>query len=820
MQVAVFWPKSLPLTQVRYGSVPETWTSFFTKTMKTLTFLLALLPLATALFGQQKSATPLPANNRQPAATGQTWAVVVGISDYQEAAIPDLRFADKDAEAFAQFLRSPGGGALDEDHLKVFVNQNATGAKVLTAFDWLLDVCREGDQAIIYFSGHGDVERKTISQPGYLLCWDAPPQVYKVGGTVKVEDLKDIVATLSLQNKTRIVVITDACHAGKLAGESFGGAQATTANLAQTFANEIKILSCQPNEFSLEGEQWGGGHGAFSYHLVDGLYGLADKNKDAGVTLSEIDRYLEERVTAEVSPLSQIPMVVGNKAERIASVNAQVLSQLQQYKSGQLAAFSPTDSRGLEDEVLTGVDSSIRARYFAFKKALQDKRYFEPAGDCAEDHYAVLSAEPGLRPLYGFMKRNYAAELQDNAQQAVKRILFRANEETHIWFSPGKIRSIYGPYPRMLERAATLLGPEHYMYSILLARKAFFEGGIICLQKVYFKDLVTGAGAVSKFQESLALEPNAPHTKLWMAWTYYFNMQNRDSAYYYVSLAIEDAPLWVLPRAMKVRFLTEDRKLDQAKAELDKLLAIDSTDLIGIDQLSNWYMYQGKLQESIAVYDTALAKINGALPMTRAFVELNKILPLGFLKRKEEALRAFHQYVAYDSLSGFPYHFLANMYYFVREYDQAVHYLKIALEKDPSMIWCYSLMGDVLIVQQRFEEAEQVLGQGLDRDSTYMPLVNALGGVYQATGRLELAEARFKRAIELDGAFMAPWFNLSTIYARTERFPEALDYLDKAIQLGLRNYDQIQNASALAALRELPEYKTLMRKHFPNKVKD
>ncbi|MBK9017573.1 MAG: hypothetical protein IPM82_27970, partial [Saprospiraceae bacterium] len=26
-------------------------------------------------------------------------------------------------------------------------------------------------------------------------------------------------------------------------------------------ANEVKILSCQPSRFSLEGEQWGGGRG-------------------------------------------------------------------------------------------------------------------------------------------------------------------------------------------------------------------------------------------------------------------------------------------------------------------------------------------------------------------------------------------------------------------------------------------------------------------------------------------------------------------------------------------------------------------------------
>ena len=39
-------------------------------------------------------------------------------------------------------------------------------------------------------------------------------------------------------------------------------------------------MSCQPNEYSIEGEQWGGGRGAFSYHLVDALYGLADANAD------------------------------------------------------------------------------------------------------------------------------------------------------------------------------------------------------------------------------------------------------------------------------------------------------------------------------------------------------------------------------------------------------------------------------------------------------------------------------------------------------------------------------------------------------------
>ncbi|MGB3226661.1 MAG: hypothetical protein WBB02_01715, partial [Saprospiraceae bacterium] len=56
--------------------------------------------------------------NNQKSKVNNTYAVVVGISDYQDPGIPDLRFADRDAEAFKNYLRSNAGGNLDGDHLK------------------------------------------------------------------------------------------------------------------------------------------------------------------------------------------------------------------------------------------------------------------------------------------------------------------------------------------------------------------------------------------------------------------------------------------------------------------------------------------------------------------------------------------------------------------------------------------------------------------------------------------------------------------------------------------------------------------------------
>ena len=124
--------------------------------MKTLTICFFFL-FSLSLLAQEKGVSPISTVGTD--GTGTTFAVVVGISDYQDEGIPDLRFADKDAEAFAAFLQSTAGGNLDEDHLKVLINEKATQAQFAAALDWLWEVAGENDKAIIYFSGHGDVEK-------------------------------------------------------------------------------------------------------------------------------------------------------------------------------------------------------------------------------------------------------------------------------------------------------------------------------------------------------------------------------------------------------------------------------------------------------------------------------------------------------------------------------------------------------------------------------------------------------------------------------------------------------------------------------------
>ncbi len=491
---------------------------------------------------------------------GTTRAVVVGISDYQADGITDLRFAHRDAEAFAAWLRSPAGGSLPDDNIQLLLNEKATKAQFDAALGWLLEHSKEGDQALIYFSGHGDVDSKIIGQEGFLLFWDTPFQSY-ICGAYPLYFLKSVISTLSMQNKAKVVMIADACRAGKLAGSAIGGAQITNENLRQQFAHEIKILSCQPNEVSIESEQWGGGRGVFSYHLVDGMYGMADGNSDGQVTLSEMDRYLEDHVTREVAPMEQTPMIVGDKKERLAQVLPDVLALWKKGKEGQPVQFKQVEQRGLEDETLAKVDTNTRKLYFAFKRAVLEKVFLEPADSCADAYYEKLMAVAELKPLHGAMTRNFAAALQDDAQQWVNKYLQSITAGSE-WKQPKG-------YDILLARAAELLGKEHYMYGNLKGKEYFFKARD--LYKYGPEDANKDIQFTQYIQQGLAYDDKAPY--LYFHLTYYETDKLKIIELF--KKAVELAPNWVRAQMSIGLYYSELGNFKVAKEYYLKARALD-----------------------------------------------------------------------------------------------------------------------------------------------------------------------------------------------------------------------------------------------------
>ena len=130
----------------------------------------------------------------------------------------------------------------------------------------------------------------------------------------------------------------------------------------------------------------------FSYHLVNGLYGKADNNNDAKVTLLELGRYLEDNVSKEADPHQQMPMTVGNKMEKMSDVFPEKLEEILALERNQSEPTFKLGTKGdLEEIILASVDSSAQETYAFFKETLVSKQFFEPAGACAEDYFTSLS---------------------------------------------------------------------------------------------------------------------------------------------------------------------------------------------------------------------------------------------------------------------------------------------------------------------------------------------------------------------------------------------------------------------------------------------
>ncbi len=816
--------------------------------MKVLLTVITIL-YSSFVMAQTKGASPVaPAPGMTPEGQPKnTYAVVVGISDYQDADIPDLRYADKDAEAFANFLRSPAGGGLSGDRIQILLNQNATAGRVAEALDALLEKTKEGDQVIIYFSGHGDVERKTISQPGFLLCWDSPSRVYMGGGTYSLAYLQEVVSTLSLQNKAKVFIITDACHAGKLAGSQINGSQLTAANLARQYANEIKILSCQPGELSLEGVQWGGGRGVFSYHLIDALAGMADRNGDRLVTLGELDRYLEDHVTAEAAPQSQVPLLLGNKTEQMATVNEKFLAQLKKEKAQDMVVFAATETRGLEEEVLARVDSATQQLYYKFKKAVSEKRFFNPETDCAERYYSQLTGIESIASLRGVMKRNYAAALQDDAQQVMNALL-----KTNVLQIEciGKTL-LLEPIPAQLGRSAELLEPDHYMYKSLQARKLLFEG-IVQFGFARNPDEKLGRQAISLYRQAIELEPGSPLHWARMARAYATALRNADSAFVCAHEASLRASAWVYPYTDLAEIYLDQSRLDQAKRAIDSAEAIDPEHPFLIHVKAIWYSKQNNgsdREKGLTLFEKYRSKGGPLYPcwhnaygivlstmgkIQEAEAELLKGIAMDSnklairtnlaglytrVKRFDDAEAELRKILKQDSTHHLSWHMLGVNFNMSGRYAEAVPYFKRAIELDSFHSAAWNSMGFALLQTKQYDEALTAVRQALSLDSLNVYAWNNLGNIAREKGQWEESEQYFKKAISLNPNFASTYSNYAELKVKAVDPAAALPLVEKALSLGYRNLDYLQS-SLFEPMQALPEWKPLLKKYFPEQIKD
>jgi tetratricopeptide (TPR) repeat protein len=609
------------------------------------------------------------------------------------------------------------------------------------------------------------------------------------GGAFSLNMLQEVISTISVQNKARVIMVADACRSGKLSGSTVGGAQITGSNLARQYANEIKILSCQPDEYSIEGEQWGGGRGAFSYHLLDGLYGMADGNGDQSVNLLEIGRYLEDHVSTEVAPQSQIPMTVGGKGETLTVVYPEVLDQLKEGRKGQMQLFAATESRGMEEDVLAAADTNVVKMYTAFKQSILDKNFLEPQNACADYYYEKLSHEPQLERLHSSMLRNYAAALQDDAQQVLNNWLIDDPDEYNL--SRVSRKAKYKRYPEYIERAAELLTREHYMYPALQARKLYFEGYLMHVENRN-KDQHLGMQILEKYQASLKWQPGSPHVYRSMGRVYFFQYSQADSAQYYMAKATEAAPSWVSPYSNLANMylkLTGLHNIERAHYFLGMADQVDSTasmtNIWHIVSRANYYLMAEE-------YENAEEEYLKAIQLDSTICA--PICNLGIIYfrqgKLEEAIFQFMKGLELDSTLVGPNTNLANIYFKKRQYSKAELHFERVVELDSSSMQGLSGLARIYIITNRVAEGEALFKKALALDSTSIIAYMTMGSSYAMIRDFDKAEQAILKLLKIDSTFASGIVFLGNIYYMQGRQLEASQEFDNLLRVAL---DRMEN---------------------------
>ncbi len=240
------------------------------------------------------------------------WAVIVGINDYPR--LPKLKYAVNDAKEFQRLLIEKN--RIPEKNITLLVDEQANLSNLRSILGTQLkEVAGKDDMVVIFFAGHGAAEVDASSAEGdglekYLMTWEANPRdIYSTA-----MPMLEVARILNRIRSERLIFIADACYSGASGGRTVGTG-GIRSQISDTFLDrlvggrgKVIITASAANEVSVEKDELR--HGVFTYYLLEGLQGAADRDNDGAVTVDEVFSYVSEKVP-QVTGQEQHPVKKG-----------------------------------------------------------------------------------------------------------------------------------------------------------------------------------------------------------------------------------------------------------------------------------------------------------------------------------------------------------------------------------------------------------------------------------------------------------------------------------------------------------------------------
>jgi uncharacterized caspase-like protein/peptidoglycan/xylan/chitin deacetylase (PgdA/CDA1 family) len=234
-------------------------------------------------------AAPAPVARAAAAGYANSWAILVGIDNYQKW--PKLQYAVRDAEGVGQVLVQKFGFA--PERVLTLKNEQATRAGILAAFHDRLahDGLQPNDRVFVFFAGHGATRKLSSGRDlGYIIPVDADPNNLATDA-IPMTEIQNIAE--SLQAKHELFVM-DACYSGL--GLTRGGANARFLRDNGRRLGRQMLTAGGTDQLVSDGGP--NGHSVFTWTLLQGLGGKADLNGDGLITATELAAYVAPAVSS------------------------------------------------------------------------------------------------------------------------------------------------------------------------------------------------------------------------------------------------------------------------------------------------------------------------------------------------------------------------------------------------------------------------------------------------------------------------------------------------------------------------------------------
>lgn len=624
------------------------------------------------------------------AAGGQTYALLIGVSKYARPEL-SLQFAHSDAQTFSQLLSSQRGGGVPPSNILLLTDEKATTAAVRNGFqDFLKRRATKNDTVIILVAGHGTVETPG-NKNAYILTYDADPQDLN-STALPMAELQSLFED-QLKKVGRVLLFVDVCKAGTIGSIQNTSVNSNVQQLGDIDGDLFGLLASRPREVSFEGPEFGGGHGAFSYFVMKGMGGAADKDGNKIVTASELIDYVSEQVP-DATRNKQHPREFGvyDNAMRLAEVDKPGIN---------LASFPLLDPRTGDALLLTqnnpqALTPQAQQDFDRFNQAIAQGRLLPGQPNNAFD---------ALRPLANQFTPQRYLETQNQLRIALEN----AAQKVLLKYLQGDqtppVRDDFALAAQYMDAARTLTRESLY----LEARDTFFQGRALLFDKRY-------TDAAPLLEQSVRLDPGAAYSynALGIA---YLEQARFDEAIPAFRDAANRAQHWSYP----------------------------------LHNLALSYVETGDYQNAIRAYQKAIE-----LTPDYSYLPYNLGLVYQRLNRRKDAEKSYRQALKITPDAAETYNALGTLKAADNKTTEAEQFYRDALQRNPALLPARHNLAILLAAQpNRRTEAITLLRENVQRSPQFVASQLSLAETLEAAGDNAAAAQAYRQTLTLTPNYTA-----------------------------------------------------------------